>query len=181
MAVIACAVSAESKGGPIFRQIRIGREGRPFLCFKFRTMYQNAPKSCPASALTDPQRYVTPLGRLLRQTSLDELPQLWNVLLGDMSLVGPRPLIPEERSIHRMRQRSGVYTCRPGMSGLAQISGRNELSDGEKNACDRYYAEHLSWGLDAKILLHTLRCVVRREGICTPNASCSSPKRLTGK
>ena len=161
---IACAVALDSRGGVLFRQTRVGKDGVPFVCFKFRTMYRDAPSSCPAALLTDADRYVTRVGRFLRRCSLDELPQLFNVLRGEMSLVGPRPLIPEEREMHRRRLSAGVYACRPGMSGLAQIRGRNLLTDREKAAFDRYYAHHMSFSLDTGILLFTpLKLLVKKE------------------
>lgn len=163
---IACAVALDSRGGVFFRQVRVGRGGVPFVCIKFRTMYVTAPHDCPACALPEAEKQITRVGRFLRRTSLDELPQLWNVIKGDMSLVGPRPLIPAEGTIHRMREANGVYICRPGLSGLAQISGRNELLDWEKVACDRYYAEHMSFRLDVKILWYTVLRVIEGDGIC---------------
>ena len=157
MCVIALAVIADTPGGAIFRQRRVGREGRAFVCYKFRTMYRSAPKSCPKSRLCEPQRYVTPVGRFLRRTSLDELPQLFNVLVGDMSLVGPRPLVAEEGEIHRLRQRCGVYRLRPGLTGLSQISGRDGIGDIEKVRLDTRYVRDVSLASDAKIIFGTLR------------------------
>ena len=157
MCFIALAIVLDSDGGAIFRQIRVGRGGREFVCYKFRTMYASAPDRCPKSMLSDPQKYVTPVGRLLRRTSLDELPQLFNVLVGDMSLVGPRPLVAEEGEIHDLRRRCGVYRLRPGITGLSQISGRDDLGDIEKVRLDTRYARSVSLGADARIILGTLR------------------------
>ena len=157
MCLIALLIVVDSDGGAIFCQKRVGREGREFVCYKFRTMYMSAPPSCPKSKMGAPSIYVTPVGRFLRRTSLDELPQLFNVLLGDMSLVGPRPLIADEGEIHVLRQRCGVYELRPGITGLSQISGRDSLCDIEKVRLDARYARKMSLGVDARILLGTLR------------------------
>ena len=156
MCFIALAIVLDSDGGAIFRQRRIGREGREFVCYKFRTMYSFAPDSCPKSRLSEPQKYVTPVGRFLRRTSLDELPQLFNVLTGDMSLVGPRPLVAEEGEIHGLRRRCGVYRIRPGITGLSQISGRDDIGDVEKVRLDRKYARNVSLGADVRIIFGTL-------------------------
>ncbi len=156
MGVIAIAVGLTSRGGILFRQIRVGRNGDPFVCYKFRTMMAWAPRDCPTSELGDPSPYVTPIGRFLRRTSLDELPQLWNVLRGDMSLVGPRPLIPKEGEIHKLRHRCGVYAIRPGMTGLAQVSGRDFLDDREKLRRDARYLRQISLWEDVRILGKTL-------------------------
>lgn len=165
MALIALAVALDSKGGVIFRQIRRGRDGREFVCYKFRTMYRSAPSNCPASRLENAGSYVTRAGKFLRRSSLDELPQLFNVLKGDMSLVGPRPLISEECDMHEGRMRNGVYSIRPGITGLAQISGRNALCDDEKLREDGRYLLSLSPRLDAKILILTLKKVLWREDV----------------
>ena len=162
---IALAIRLGSSGGAIFRQIRIGREGRPFVCYKFRTMVADAPRNCPTSQMGDGAPFVTPIGRFLRKTSLDELPQLWNVLRGDMSLVGPRPLIPVEEEVHALRMRVGVYALRPGMTGLAQISGRDLLDDREKVRLDTRYLRRVSLREDARILGKTLRGVFRGDGV----------------
>lgn len=158
MCAIALTVAFTSEGGAIFRQRRVGREGREFICYKFRTMYITAPRSCPKARFEDAYKYVTPVGRFLRRTSLDELPQLFNVLLGNMSLVGPRPLVAEEGEIHDLRRRCGVYRVRPGITGLAQISGRDALDDMEKARLDVRYARGVSFSTDARIVLGTLLC-----------------------
>lgn len=155
MLSIAIAVMCTSRGGAIFRQVRIGRGGKPFVCYKFRTMYVDAPHDCPTACLRDAERWITPIGKLLRQTSLDELPQLFNVLRGQMSLVGPRPLIPAERTVHEWRRRGGVDAVRPGMTGLAQINGRDRLDDREKARFDVRYAHRLGLREDARILRKT--------------------------
>ena len=165
MLIIAVAIRSESRGGAIFRQKRRGRGGRVFVCYKFRTMYLNAPQNMPASQFCDRERYITRVGRFLRRSSLDELPQLFNVIRGDMSLVGPRPLICEEKDMHDGRQRAGVYALRPGITGMAQISGRNSLDNSEKILQDAYYLNNLKLSLDAKILFRTLFSVIRKEGI----------------
>ena len=163
MALIAVAIVITSRGGALFRQIRIGRGGVPFTCYKFRTMYREAPPNRPSATFWDAAHYVTPIGRFLRRTSLDELPQLFNVLRGDMSLVGPRPLIGEEQEIHHMRQKYGVYAVRPGMTGLAQVHGRDSLCDNEKAAFDARYVERLSFWADARIVGKTLHHVLTGE------------------
>lgn len=164
MLIIWLLVSITSRGGGIFRQTRIGRGGKPFTCYKFRTMYVSAPPRCPAAQILHGERYVTPIGRVLRRTSLDELPQLFCVLRGDMSLVGPRPLIAEEGGIHTLRARLGVYSIRPGITGLSQICGRNGLEDGAKAALDARYLEEMSIIEDARIVGVTLRKVITGEG-----------------
>lgn len=156
MAAIALLIALGSSGGAIFRQERIGRGGRPFVCYKFRTMYADAPHDAPTALLRDADRWITPIGRLLRRTSLDELPQLWNVLRGQMSLVGPRPLIASERTVHEWRRRGGVDGVRPGMTGLAQVSGRDGLADGEKVRLDVRYAHRIGFLEDARIVRRTV-------------------------
>ena len=156
MCAVALIICMTSEGGAIFRQRRVGKDGRVFTCYKFRTMYRYAPQSCPKSSFSDSERYITPVGRFLRRSSLDELPQLFNVLRGDMSLVGPRPLIEEEGEIHELRRRCGVYRLRPGITGLAQVSGRDSVSDIDKARFDARYAREVSLGRDTGIVLRTV-------------------------
>ena len=169
MFIIGIAIKIDSKGNIIFKQKRMGKDGKIFTCYKFRTMYADAPKSVPAKDFYDASKYVTRVGRFLRRSSFDELPQLFNVLFGTMSLVGPRPLIREEKEIHLKRQEAGIYSLRPGITGLAQIRGRNLLCDGEKIENDRIYAENVKMRLDAKILLLTCLCMISGRGVSGVN------------
>ncbi len=165
MLFIACAIRFTSRGGAIFRQKRVGRNGDIFICYKFRTMYSYAPNNRPTSEFSDAALYVTSVGRFLRRTSLDELPQLFNVLKGDMSLIGPRPLIAEEETVHRLRMEKGVYAVRPGITGLAQVSGRDLVSDSEKAELDARYVEGIGFASDLGILFKTFRRVAGGDGI----------------
>lgn len=165
MLICALAIALEGGGPVIFRQWRMGADRRPFICFKFRTMTADAPHNCATAELCTPERYITPVGALLRATSLDELPQLFNVLRGDMSLIGPRPVICEERELIGLRDSLGVYAIRPGMTGLAQVRGRDSVPLRRKAAYDAQYMENMSFALDAVLLWRTLINVVNRADI----------------
>lgn len=152
-------------GAPIlFQQLRIGRGGRPFLLFKFRTMSMHA---TPSGAAVSDQERMTAFGRCLRASSLDEIPELWNILVGDMSLVGPRPLLPEYLPLYSARQ-ARRHEVRPGLTGWAQVNGRNALTWEERFDLDVWYVEHQSIWLDVTILWLTVLTVLRREGISKP-------------
>ncbi|MBQ7543261.1 MAG: sugar transferase [Clostridia bacterium] len=152
-------------GAPvIFRQERIGRGGKRFLICKFRTMKKGV-GNVSKKDLQDYESCLIRCGSFLRRTSLDELPQLFNILGGTMSFVGPRPLIPEESEIDEMRSAAGVYSVRPGVTGLAQVSGRDNLSNEEKTAYDSEYVRTQSLRLDLKILCKTVGVVLRRENM----------------
>ena len=131
---------------------------------KFRTMRTDAP-DVATHLLEDPARWITPLGALLRRTSLDELPQLWSVLAGDMSLVGPRPALFNQHDLVALRTENGVDALRPGITGWAQINGRDSLSTPEKARLDREYLERRSMALDLKIILATARAAVFGRGV----------------
>ena len=163
--IIALVLYCDDPGPVLFQQYRVGRGGKNFRLYKFRTMKQDTPHSVATRDMHDPDQYVTRVGHFLRKTSLDELPQLFNVLRGDMSLVGPRPLIPEETDIHEMRRQQGVYTLRPGLTGLAQINGRDLVQAEEKVRYDVCYLEHFGLWLDLKILLATVPKVLGGEGV----------------
>lgn len=149
-------------GSPVFfRQKRPGLNGRPFLLVKFRSMLDK--QGADSKPLPDAQR-LTPFGRLLRSTSLDELPELWNVLRGEMSLVGPRPLLMQYLDRYTPEQKRR-HEVRPGITGWAQVNGRNALSWEDKFALDVWYVDHLSWRLDLKIIFLTFYKIVKRDGI----------------
>jgi len=163
MAAVAVAVRRDLGSPVLFKQVRPGRDGQLFELIKFRTMRSFGPTD---SVANDAER-LTPFGSWLRSTSLDELPTLWNVLRGDMSLIGPRPLLVEylERYSPEQRRRHEV---RPGITGLAQVRGRNLLSWEAKFAADVEYVDRLGPALDARILLSTVATVLRRNGISAP-------------
>jgi lipopolysaccharide/colanic/teichoic acid biosynthesis glycosyltransferase len=149
-------------GSPVlFRQIRPGLDGRPFMMVKFRTMTDE--RDAGGELLPDAQR-LTAFGRFLRATSLDELPELWNVLSGEMSLVGPRPLLMEYLPLYSPEQ-ARRHEVRPGITGWAQVNGRNALSWEERFKLDVWYVDHRSLWLDLRILWLTVRKVIVREGI----------------
>ena len=151
------------RGSAVFRQERAGRGGKPFALYKFRTMRLDVDPFGPSPKSGDDPR-LTPLGRFLREYSLDELPQLVNILIGDMTLIGPRPLYVSQIPEWNERQRKRLLV-KPGLTGLAQVSGRGELTREEKLELDIEYVEHAGLGLDCRILLATLKRVFARQGI----------------
>lgn len=165
MLLVLLAVVIDDPGAPLFRQWRIGRDGKRFRIFKIRTMRRDTPRYLATADVADPDRCITRMGKILRKTSLDEMPQLINVIKGDMSLIGPRPLIPGEKSIHQMRLRFGVYQLRPGITGLAQINGRDNVSPDEKVRWDVRYLEKMGFLFDVKIFLRTVGQVLNSEGV----------------
>lgn len=146
-----------------FSHERRGRSGKPFKIYKFQTMTNDTP-NCATGELEYPEEYITRFGAFLRKTSMDELPQLWNILKGDMSFVGPRPLISSEIRAHRLRLEYGVYRFRPGLTGWAQINGRDDISLMKKMKLDKEYCDKWSLKLDLIILLRSFGVVVKREG-----------------
>lgn len=148
-----------------FLQNRVGRNGEIFRIIKFRTMRPDAPQEMATKQLDNPEAYTTPFGGFLRRFSIDELPQLLNVLAGDMALIGPRPLIASEEPIQTLRARSGVYSVRPGITGLAQINGRDRLNDYEKARFDREYVQNLSCKQDLLIFLRSFSYILKQKDL----------------
>jgi lipopolysaccharide/colanic/teichoic acid biosynthesis glycosyltransferase len=161
--VIAVAIRISSKGPAIFRQERAGKDGKPFIFYKFRTMRTDVDHFGPSPKSVDDPR-LTKIGKLLREYSLDELPQLFNVLKGDMSIVGPRPLYISQIAEWNERQKKRLLV-KPGLTGLAQISGRGELTREEKLELDVKYVETAGFWLDLKIILATIAQVFVRKNI----------------
>ena len=163
--VIALAVKLTSPGPVLFRQRRVGRGGRLFTIYKFRTMRTDTPRDTATHLLKDPARYITRVGAFLRRSSLDELPQFFNVLRGDMSIVGPRPALYNQSDLIAAREAAGVNAVRPGITGWAQINGRDELPIPVKVRYDREYVENLSLKMDARCFFGTIISVLRAEGV----------------
>lgn len=164
LVIIALIVKLTSKGPILFIQERYGRNSRPFKLYKFRSMTDSAPQIAN-SKFTDIQNYITPFGMFIRKTSLDELPQFWNIIKGDMSFIGPRPLAKTDERVLSLRKQNGADQVLPGISGLAQVNGRNNLSDEDKAAYDAKYAAHLSFRVDMLLTLETLVSVLKRDGV----------------
>ena len=162
--IVALIVLIDSGYPVIFKQYRVGKGNKLFYIYKFRTMRVNT-RNTATDELEEADQVITKSGRILRKTSLDELPQLFNVLTGKMSFVGPRPLIPEEKEIRRIRKEYNIYSVRPGITGLAQVNGRDMLSAEEKALFDKEYVEKQSFMLDMKILFKTVLVVLKRENI----------------
>jgi exopolysaccharide biosynthesis polyprenyl glycosylphosphotransferase len=169
MAVIAAWVKATSPGEAIFKQKRVGKDGRVFTIYKFRTMVKDAPSSPLGTYCYKDDPRITSAGRLLRKTSLDELPQLFNVLKGEMSFVGPRPDLPHHVDRYSERQRRRL-AMRPGITGWAQVSGRNQIPWNERIEMDLAYVENWSLLRDAGIALRTVAVVLTGKGADAPKA-----------
>jgi len=171
--LVACIVRFQLGPPILFRQTRIGLHGGPFMLLKCRTMRDATGPDGPP--LPDPER-LTRFGRWLRSTSLDELPSLWNVIRGDMALVGPRPLLPEDLPLYTARQ-ARRHEVRPGITGWAQVNGRNALSWEHRLEMDVWYVENRSLSLDLKILLLTVGAVLGRRGVSQPGHATMEPFR----
>ena len=154
MLIIALIVKLESEGPIMFRQHRIGQNNKSFYIYKFRSMYLNAP-NVATDRLTNPDQYITKIGRFLRKSSLDELPQLFNVIKGEMSIVGPRPALYNQYTLIEMRSIRNIHTIKPGVTGYAQISGRDSISDDDKVRFDLEYLNNFTFMFDVKIIIIT--------------------------
>jgi lipopolysaccharide/colanic/teichoic acid biosynthesis glycosyltransferase len=164
VALAALAIRLESPGEPIYTQVRVGRDGRPFRIFKLRTMVHGAEFTGAGLAISAGDDRVTRIGALLRRYSLDELPNLWNVLRGDMSVIGPRPTLQHQVDAYTERQR-GRLAVKPGITGWAQVNGRASLPWSERIELDLWYVEHRSMRVDVEILRRTGRLVFSGAGL----------------
>ena len=163
--ILSAAVKLTSPGPVMFKQKRVGIHKGHFTIYKFRTMRIDAPKDQPTHLLKNPDQYITPVGKFLRASSLDELPQLINILKGDMAFVGPRPALWNQFDLIAERDRYGANDVRPGMTGLAQVSGRDELPIPVKARLDGEYVKHVTFLGDVKLILRTVGAVARSEGV----------------
>lgn len=164
MMVIALLVALNSRGPVFYWSDRIGAQNVLFRMPKFRTMKTGVPVIA-THLFKDPDRYVTAVGKWLRRTSIDELPQLWNILRGEMSFVGPRPALYNQQDLIALRTQKGVQTLVPGLTGWAQIHGRDDLPIPVKVQYDEYYLKHQSWRLDLQIIWKTIFKIIKGEGV----------------
>ncbi len=165
LALISLLIVLEDGKGVFFRQKRVGKNNTHFYIYKFRTMKKSTPKDVPTHLLEDPDKYITKTGAFLRKTSLDELPQLFNIIKGEMSFVGPRPALWNQYDLIRLRDQNRSSLLTPGLTGLAQVNGRDELPIEVKAEYDGMYYKKLSFITDIKIILKTAVNVFTSEGV----------------
>ena len=163
--LLCLAIKIDSPGPVLFKQKRVGIHKTYFEILKFRTMRIDTPKDMPTHLLADPEQYITRVGKFLRKTSLDELPQLFNILVGDMAVIGPRPALWNQYDLIEERDKYGANDVRPGLTGWAQINGRDELEIDVKARLDGEYVEKLSFWFDVKCFVGTVVSVLRRDGV----------------
>ena len=163
--IIALIIKLTSPGPVFFKQKRVGKNKTYFNILKFRTMRTDTPKDTPTHLLANPDQYITPIGKVLRKTSLDELPQIINILKGDMSIIGPRPALWNQYDLIEERDRYGANDILPGLTGWAQINGRDELEINVKARLDGEYVERMSFLFDCKCFFGTITSVLKHEGV----------------
>ena len=165
MLIIAIIIKCTSKGPVFFKQKRVGVHKTHFNLYKFRTMRTDTPHDMPTHLLSNPEQYITTIGTFLRKSSLDELPQIFNILTGKMSIIGPRPALWNQEDLIAERDKYGANDIRPGLTGLAQISGRDELEIEVKAKLDGDYVEKMSFVFDVKMFFGTIISVVKSDGV----------------
>ena len=163
--LLVLAIKLDSKGPVLFKQKRVGLHKKHFYILKFRTMRIDTPKDTPTHLLENPEQWITKVGKFLRKTSLDELPQIWNIFVGDMSIIGPRPALWNRYDLIEEGDRYGANDGLSGLTGWAQIHGRDELPIAKKAELDGYYVQHLSFGLDVRCFFGTIKSVAKSEGV----------------
>lgn len=164
-AVLAAAIKLDDPGPVFFRQTRVGIHKTHFQILKFRTMKMDSPRDVPTHLLDNPEQYITRVGRILRKTSLDELPQIFQIFTGKMAIIGPRPALWNQYDLIEARDQYGANDVRPGLTGWAQINGRDELPISIKAWYDGEYVDKLSFRFDCKCFVGTIRSVLRHEGV----------------
>ena len=163
--ILALIVKLDSKGPVLFWQKRVGLHKETFMMPKFRSMYTETPAEMPTHLLSDPDRWITPVGKVYRKLSLDELPQIWSIFTGKMSIIGPRPALWNQADLIAERDKYGANDVRPGLTGWAQINGRDELEIPVKARLDGEYVEKLSFLFDCKCFFGTVAAVLGRKGV----------------
>jgi len=163
--ILVIAIKVDSPGPVLFKQKRIGIRKTYFNILKFRTMRIDTPRDTPTHLLENPEQWITRVGKFLRKTSLDELPQIWNILIGQMSIIGPRPALWNQFDLIEERDKYGANELKPGLTGWAQINGRDELPIEIKARLDGEYAEKISFGFDVKCFFGTIVNVLRGDGV----------------
>lgn len=182
--IIIIAIKLDSKGPVLFKQKRVGIHKKHFNILKFRTMSINTPKDTPTHLLENPEQYITRMGRFLRKTSLDELPQIWNIFVGHMSIIGPRPALWNQCDLIEERDKYGANDVPTGLTGWAQINGRDELPIDVKAKLDGEYAKNISFSLDVKCFFGTLLSVIKSDGVIeggTGRQGVAGTKETIGK
>ncbi len=162
---ICVIIKCTSKGPILFKQKRVGKDKKYFNILKFRTMRTDTPKDCPTHLLKNPDQYITKVGKFLRKTSLDELPQIFNIFKGDMTVIGPRPALWNQDDLIAERDEYNINSLKPGLTGWAQINGRDELPIPVKVQMDKVYYDNLSFAFDVKCLFMTIVSVFNHEGV----------------
>lgn len=165
MLIVAIAIKCDSKGPILFKQERVGKNKRIFKIWKFRSMYIDTDPNAPTRDLHNPDKHITKVGKFIRKTSIDELPQLFNILFGKMSVIGPRPVLMVEHELIQERDKYGANDIRPGLTGLAQISGRDILDAKTKAKLDGDYVAKMSLWMDIKLIFKTIGVVFKQEGV----------------
>lgn len=178
---IMIAIKLESKGPIFFKQKRVGVNQTHFKILKFRTMKIDTPKDTPTHLLLDPDLYITKVGKFLRKTSLDELPQIINILKGDMAVIGPRPALWNQYDLIEEREKYGANSVTPGLTGWAQINGRDELPIEYKAQLDGYYVEKISFWMDARCFIGTLFSVAKGDGVVEGGTGIMSKEVASSK
>lgn len=163
--ILMLMIKIDSKGPILFKQKRIGKNKKYFYILKFRTMRIDTPKDTPTHMLENPDQWITKMGRFLRKTSLDELPQILNILKGDMSIIGPRPALWNQYDLVQERDKYDVHKLYPGLTGYAQIKGRDSLPISDKAKLDGYYVKHINLWLDIKIFFKTIISIFKSDGV----------------
>ncbi|MTW88002.1 sugar transferase [Virgibacillus dakarensis] len=176
--ILILAIKLDSKGPVLFKQKRIGIHKNHFYILKFRTMRIDTPKDTPTHLLADPEQYITRMGKFLRKTSLDELPQIWNIFVGQMSIIGPRPSLWNQYDLIEERDKYGVNDVKPGLTGWAQINGRDELPIEVKAKLDGEYVERMSFRFDVKCFVGTVVSVVKRDGVVEGGTGSTTEKEI---